>query len=302
MTSMIDTDDEVTLTLTGQRAQRGLALADLESFLDAFARALRDYDRAQRGEETRRAGHPERRAAAAAAFRLVRLQAGSAIVTLVADRVENTDHQLNLDDAPLALTTLAALVADVAAQHAISDDVLDDLDRARRSCGDDGAITLDLPPKIATARRVTIDHDLLERLKRPHAADRLTVTAISGRLYSVNLEPDRLAIRAPDGVEWACRYDADLEGSVRSLLGEVVWATGEGRLTAALRGTMRITSIQLAIHEQETELFVHDHPHPDELLTSQGVSTAQGLDRLDAQEWTGDEADERYLAAMFGYA
>jgi hypothetical protein len=32
------------------------------------------------------------------------------------------------------------------------------------------------------------------------------------------------------------------------------------------------------------------------------VSSAQGLDRLDAQEWAGDEADERYLAAMFGDA
>jgi hypothetical protein len=299
---MIDRDDEVTLTLTGERAQRGLALADLESFVDAFARALRDYDRAQRGEETRKAGHPERRAAAAAAFRLVRLEPGSAVVTLVADRVENTDHQLDLDDAPLALSTLAALVADVAAQHAISDDVLDDLDRARRSCGEDGAIALKLPPKIATARHVTIDRDALEQLKRSRPADRSTGTAISGRLYAVNLEPDRLAIRAPDGVEWACRYSEDLERSVRALLGEVVWAAGEGRLTAALRGTMRITQIQLAVRERETELFVHDHPHPDELLASQGVSEPQGLDRLGAQEWTGDEADERYLAAMFGDA
>jgi hypothetical protein len=39
MTSMIDTEDEVTLTLAAERAQRGMALADLESLVDAFARA-----------------------------------------------------------------------------------------------------------------------------------------------------------------------------------------------------------------------------------------------------------------------
>jgi hypothetical protein len=299
---MGDRDDEITLTLTGERAQHGLALADLESFVDHFARALRDYDRARRGEETRKAGHPERRAAAAAAFRLIRLEPGSAIVTLVADRVENADHQLELDDAPLALSTLAALVADVAAWHEIPDEVLDDLDRARRSCGDDGAIALELPPRIMSVRRVTIDRDAIERIKQPRATDRSAVTAISGRLYSVNLEPDRLAIRTPDGVEWACRYNEVLEGSVRSLLGEVVWASGEGRLTSALRGTMRITSIRLAVRERETELFVHQHPQPDELLRTQRVSEPQGLDRLEAHEWSGDEADERYLAAMFGDA
>lgn len=220
----------------------------------------------------------------------------------MADRVGNADHQLDLDDAPLALSTLAALVADVAARHAIPDDVLDDLDRARRSCGDDGAIALELPPSITSPRRVTIDREVIERIKQPRPADRSAVIAISGRLYCVNLEPDRLAIRTPDGVEWACRYNENLEGSVRSLLGEVVWASGEGRSSSALRGTMRITSIQLAVRERETEFFVHEHPQPHQLLRSQGVSEPQGLDRLDAQEWAGDEADERYLAAMFGDA
>jgi hypothetical protein len=189
MSTVTDDNEEVILTLTGERAQRGLALADLESFVDAFSRALRDYDRAQRGEERRKAGHPERRAAASAAIRLVRLEPGSAVVTLVADHVENADNRLELDDAPLALTTLAALVADVVAQHAIPDDVLDDLDRARRSCGDDGAIGLELPPRIATPRQVTIDRDAIERLKRPRPADRSEVSSISGRLYSSTSSP-----------------------------------------------------------------------------------------------------------------
>jgi hypothetical protein len=87
---------------------------------------------------------------------------------------------------------------------------------------------------------------------------------------------------------------------VRPLLGEALWAAGEGRLTAALRGSMRITSIRLAVRERETELFVLEHPDPDELLRSQGLADPQGLDSLDAHEWAGDEADERYLAAMFG--
>ena len=98
---------------------------------------------------------------------------------------------------------------------------------------------------------MVIDRERIERLKRPRPEDRSEVSAVSGRLYSVNLEPDRLAIRSPDGVEWACRYVADLESRVRSLFGEVVWATGQGRLTSPLRGTMRVDAIERAVHEQK---------------------------------------------------
>lgn len=51
-------DNEVTLTLSGARTERGIALGDLEAFVEAFVGTLRYYDRARRGEETRRQGGP----------------------------------------------------------------------------------------------------------------------------------------------------------------------------------------------------------------------------------------------------
>jgi hypothetical protein len=37
-----DSEHQVKLTLTGERAERGIPLADFESFIDAFIAALRD--------------------------------------------------------------------------------------------------------------------------------------------------------------------------------------------------------------------------------------------------------------------
>jgi hypothetical protein len=124
------------------------------------------------------------------------------------------------------------------------------------------------------------------------------VTSISGRLFSVNLEPDRLAIRTPDGVVWACRYDEALESQIRALLGEVVWAGGQGRRTSALRGTMAVSRVDRAVLGRQTELFSHEHLAADDLLARQGLDEPQGLVALADEEWMGDEAEERYLAAL----
>jgi hypothetical protein len=60
-------EKQITLTINGARAQRGVSLADFESFIDSFLAALRGYDRAGRGEATRKSGHPDRRAPARSA-------------------------------------------------------------------------------------------------------------------------------------------------------------------------------------------------------------------------------------------
>jgi hypothetical protein len=71
-------DDEITLTIRGARAERGVSLSDFESFIDNFLAALRGYDRAGRGEATRKSRHPDKRAEAVTPFRLVGFQTGMA--------------------------------------------------------------------------------------------------------------------------------------------------------------------------------------------------------------------------------
>ncbi|MCP9492045.1 MAG: hypothetical protein MSC31_19540 [Solirubrobacteraceae bacterium MAG38_C4-C5] len=295
-----DSEHHVKLTLTGERAERGIPLADFESFIDAFIAALRDYDGARRGEATRKAGHPERRADAASAFRLVRVDTGSAIATLVPEQLDEPEDTPELGDLPLALTNLASLVNDVAQQREVPEDVVDALERARRACGEHGAIEVDLPEEVAPDGPVLLDRDRIARLARPPASGPAAVESVSGRLHAVNLEPDRMAIRSGDGVEWACRYEEALEPKVRSLLGEVVWARGEGRLTGPLRGSMRVEGIEPVVHGRQTELFTPERVPLDVLLERQGIGSPQGLDALEDDAWVGDDADERYLAAMTG--
>ncbi len=81
-----------------------------------------------------------------------------------------------------------------------------------------------------------------------------------------------------------------------------MWAAGEGRLSAPLRGKMRIKRIEVAVQGRQSTSFFQEHPDPDELLERQGVMGPQGLDSLDDDRWAGDEADERYLAVLFGDA
>lgn len=292
------TDPEVRLTLRGQNAGQGIGLSDLESFIDAFIGALRDYDRALRGEETQKAGHPDKRAMNVS-LRLLRLEPGSVIATVVADRGDEADA-LDVGDTPLALSTLSKLADDLAAERRVAPSVLRELERARVTCGEDGTIELQLPEGLGPSWPVLVDRERLTRLAERQPPEEPVVTSISGRLFSVNLEPDSLAIRAPDGVVWACRYDEALESQIRELLGEVVWAGGEGRRTSALRGTMAVSRIDRTVQGRQTDLFSHEHVAAHDLLAQQGVVDPQGLAGLVDEEWTGDEADERYLTALLG--
>src|SRR4051794_461726 len=118
---MTDThDSQVTLTITGSRAQDGVSLSDFESFIDNFLAALRDYDRASRGEPTRKSGHPDKRAEAVTAFRLVAFTTGSGVATLEPEQVATgDDDRLPVGDVPLSLATLSALTADLASERTV---------------------------------------------------------------------------------------------------------------------------------------------------------------------------------------
>lgn len=288
-------DKQITLTIKGARAERGVSLSDFESFIDNFLAALRDYDRASRGEPTRKSGHPDRRAEAVTAFRLVAFQTGSGVATIEPELVSADDDQLPMDDVPLSLATLRTLADDLAAERSVPEPVLDALSRACRSVGADGSVAIEIGATAAAP--IVIDIGLLDRvaLARNAVADE-EVRAVSGRLHLLDLEPDRLGIRTASGVEWSCKYPEALEEHVKSLLDRIVWVEGSGRLTSPLRGSMAIECIE-PVDVEQSSLFTSAPVGEDELLARQGIDAPQGLDALSDPQWD-DETDDAYLAAL----
>lgn len=288
-------DTHITLTIKGARAERGVSLSDFESFIDNFLAALRDYDRAGRGEPTRRAGHPDRRAEAVTAFRLVAFQTGSGIATIEPELVGADDDQLPVGDVPLSFATLRALADDLVAERSIPESVLDALGKACRSVGADGSVAIGIGA--VTTRSIVVDGGLLDRvaLARSDAADD-EVQSVSGRLHLLDLEPDRLGIRTASGVEWSCKYPEAFEARVKSLLDRIVWVEGSGKLTSPLRGSMAIERIE-PVDVEQSSLFTASPVDEDELLARQGIEAPQGLDALSDPRWD-DETDDAYLAAL----
>lgn len=288
-------DKQITLTITGARAERGVSLSDFESFIDNFLAALRDYDRAGRGEPTRKSGHPDRRAEAVTAFRLVGFQTGSGVATIEPEFVAAGDDQLPVDEVPLSLATLRELVDDLAAERTVPQTVLDALGKACRAVGADGSVAIQIGAQVAGL--VVVDGPVLDRiaLAKDAAADE-EVASVSGRLHLLDLEPDRLGIRTASGVEWSCRYLEGLEERAMGLLSRIVWVEGSGRLTSPLRGAMTIERIE-PVDIEQSALFTTVPVNEDELLAQQGITAPQGLDALADAEWD-DETDDAYLSAL----
>jgi hypothetical protein len=287
------------LRLEGSRAERGVSLSDFESFIDGFLAALRDFDRDRRGAQTRKSGHPERRAAAVTAFRLVHFEPGSGIATIEPETGAPTGvEELPFDVVPIALENLQALVADMEEEREVSQAVTDALGKACRALGADGSIQIDLPRYLG-ARSARIDLRRLERLSHlaPESPDE--VRSVSGRLHLLDVEPDKLAIRSSSGVDWTCKYPAELETRITRLVGHLVWAEGSGRLTGPHRGTMTIDRIEPVDQADQSTMFTSE-PLPDaDLLSSQGITGPQGLAVLAEADWD-NETDDPYLAVLTG--
>ncbi len=289
-------DKQITLTIKGARAERGVSLSDFESFIANFLAALRDYDRAGRCEPTRKSGHPDQRAKAVTAFRLVTFQTGSGVATIEPELVAAEDDQLPVDDVPLSLATLRALADDLAAERTIPEPVLDALGKACRSVGPDGSVAIEIAGTHAQ-HTLVVDGQLLDRVALvANMPGDEEFRSVSGRLHLLDLEPDRLGIRTASGVEWSCRYPETLEERVKSLLDRIVWVQGSGRLTSPLRGAMTIEHIE-PVDVEQSALFTTSTVDEDALLARQGINAPQGLDALSDPEWD-DETDDAYLAAL----
>jgi hypothetical protein len=233
------------------------------------------------------------------AFRLVRFAPGSGIATIAPEPPAQTgDEPLPLKEVPLAVENLRELVDHIDAGTAVSEPVTDALGKACRTLGSDGSIAVEFPAEIRAAPG-RIDLPTLERLGRVHQAGREEVHSVSGRLHLLDVEPDRLAIRASSGVDWTCKYPEELESTVTRLIGQIVWARGTGHLTSPLRGTMTIERVEPVEQGEQAALFTAE-PTPDsDLLARQGIAGPQGLGSLADPDWD-DSVDDAYLEALTG--
>ena len=294
-------NDPITLRLEGARAKRGIALSDFETFIESFITALRDFDRDKRGAPTRKAGHPEARAEAVAAFRLVGFREGSAIATIEPELKGDTDDAERMVDAEsIQLTNLCSLLTSVESEEALPDSVTDALEKAVRTAGEDGSLSVEFTGSHATRfadNRVRIDIGRIERIRtaRETPVPR-AVTSISGRLHQVDFEPDRLAIRSSDGVDWTCDFPESLVVQVEALVNRIVWAAGTGTLSSPQGGKMRLSDIKGIEQGQQTGLFSGEPISDHELAIAQGITGPQGLDAIGIARWS--DADEVYLSAL----
>lgn len=300
---MDETENAITLRLEGARAKRGVALSDFENFIDNFLAALRDFDRDQRGAPTKKSGHPEARAAAVTSFRLVGFREGSGIATIEPELAElDGDTETMVDAEPIQITNLRALLASVEQGEKLPESVTDALEQARRAAGDDGTLVVDVPcptDSVELSRHVLIDAARIEKIRAASKTPpRPVVSSISGRLHQVDFEPDKLAIRASDGVDWVCNFPEELEHQVEALVNRLVWASGSGSLQSPRRGTMRLAEIKPVEQGIQTDLFSGEPTSDEELAAAQGISAPQGLDAIGVAEWT--DADDAYLAALTG--
>lgn len=300
---MDETENAITLRLEGARAKRGVALSDFENFIDNFLAALRDFDRDQRGAPTKKSGHPEARAAAVTSFRLVGFREGSGIATIEPELAElDGDTETMVDAEPIQITNLRALLASVEQGEKLPESVTDALEQARRAAGDDGTLVVDVPcptDSVELSRHVLIDAARIEKIRAASKTPpRPVVSSISGRLHQVDFEPDKLAIRASDGVDWVCNFPEELEHQVEALVNRLVWASGSGSLQSPHRGTMRLAEIKPVEQGIQTDLFSGEPTSDEELAAAQGISAPQGLDAIGVAEWT--DADDAYLAALTG--
>ena len=293
--SVVVRDHRIIIELTGSEATRGLPLFNLESFIDALLRGLRAFDRSTRLEPGLKAGHPTSRDTLVTAFRLVEMKPGSAILTLEPDVLEEEGAMFD-ETRTVAVANLEAMLEAVQGQDAFDPDVADALGNARRALGSDGQIRVKYPGQ---KKRFVIDERVDANLHERALRKGPRGMSLSGRLHLIDVEPDRIGIRAPDGVEWSCKYPAELEPAVKALLDENVWARGTGQLTGAQRGSVNIVELQPVGVVEQTPLFTYERVELADLMEQQGVVGPPVDDSAGLSDDLSDEQIDSYLAAVF---
>lgn len=292
----------VTLELHGSKATRGVALATFETFIDQFLAALRYHYRATAAEPAKKTGRPYATEELVTAFRLVAFRIGSGVAVLEPAADEDADDLVIADVPTIALGNLTSLMEALRSRRQLDAAVVDALDSARRALGTEGRFSVSVRDRDeeAVTQEVLLDEEMLENVRPAEPESGARELTISGHLHAIDLEPDKVGIRTASGVDWSCKYPAELEPLVKSLIGTRVWARGIGALTSARSGSMSIDEVHAVPEHERTSLFTREPVPLEELLTRQAVGAPQGLSVLQDPEWEDSEESERFLEAIFG--
>jgi hypothetical protein len=297
---MAKVDSKVVLDLHGARAIQGVDIDALETFLEHFRAALREFYRAgQAGAISRKGGRPHAKDAAASAFRLVRFRTGSGIAEL-APSLPRPDDELALADTgeELSMTTLRQLMAAVHEERPLPDPVWEELSSARRAMGEDGSFGVRLRQE--QRRKLLIDEARLQRLKPSDVQSVDSPVRIIGRLHMIEADPPnrRVGVRAQDGVDWTCSYPDRLHPLVTQLVERLVRLDGIGRRMSAATGRCQVEDLEAIPEYSQDALFSDDPPSVARLQADQGIDRPQGLESLVGADWNDEEADDRFLEAV----
>jgi hypothetical protein len=295
-----ETPLQITLTLKGECAEKGVALDAFESFIDHFISALRYHYRASRAEVIKKTGRPFAEDQAVTAFRLVEFRTGSGVAVLEPP-LADVDGQGSADpfaDVPtLAWVNVANLLDTIDAGRPLEEPVVSELELATKSLGERGRFSIEYRAQGRTRKR-ELDEAWLTLVRTPEQVAEPRPYTISGVLHAIDLEPDKVGIRTANGLDWACRYPADLERDVLPLLGTRVWAHGKGLVTSARSGTLELESIHPVAEFEQTKLFTGPVVPLGNLIEQQGLRAPQGLLALADPDWApGDESD-KFLEAL----
>jgi hypothetical protein len=290
--------DKIVLKLEGADARRGLPLSALENFVERLSRALVDFDRSQRGQQTRKSGRRTAREEHLIGFRVVEMRPGSAIMELeplASDEEEGGAFEVET----LAIANLRAFLDAVESSEKLLDpDVTQSIEAARRALGADGRIGVAMSSD-HDRRNVVIDEHRVEEIAQRRPRRQELVNHVSGQLTMVDIEPPfRVAIRSSNGVRWNCRYPQDLEQLVASLLKHQVSAGGSGVLVNARRGYFEIETLEEIQEFEQTPLFSIERRPLAELLREQAVTRPQGWAAFADPDWREGEEDELYVRTL----
>ncbi|HUF59599.1 MAG TPA: hypothetical protein VMR89_08995 [Actinomycetota bacterium] len=295
--------EQVTLILQGGRAERGIVLSAFDGFVTHFVRALRYHHRTSSTVDVRRPGRPMSDEELATAFRLVELRPGSAIAVLEPAAIDDeTTETLTPPPPPLAWRNLTGLIEAIEAEEPIDASVTDELESALRSLGTKPRLVVRVQSPGRKLEQV-LDRARIKKIRSrlPQVTARTSVeTAVTGILHAIDLEPDRLAIRTPKGVDWPCFYPSDFETDVLSLVGRRVMVRGEVIAEPGRKRALQIIDIREVPEPEQTTLFTEAPVSLESLLVDQGVTRPQGLSRFSDPAWEDNEESNLFLSAVLG--
>jgi hypothetical protein len=192
---------------------------------------------------------------------------------------------------------LRSLLSAVEREDQLDPAVTDSLSDARRTLGSDGRMTFKLRDGSARRSSVVIDEKRIRRLEERARRREARPLVVSGRLHRIELEPDKVGIRSPSGVDWTCRYPEELEQEIKGLLDTIVSARGVGSQISAQRGTMTIQEIQAVPQFEQTPFFTYETAPLEALMARQGIEARRGPVPILPEGLSDEELDD-FLKAV----